>query len=212
MLNVANIIAKTNITITESLDATRLSKNFEETMDKQSSSLNLLRNILTNSSCGIVYEEDEHRTISATPCSCIPTPPQDTGLQLTNIKYGCKDTKNSGYKIECQDDHCITDAWPTCSTNDSEDDDSGDDLSWTYHNCTEVDIPYMNTSVGCGGSEGWKARVTTINVGQGVFQKTGPQVPCMDCDEQTFQMTQLRTQDNKLFRTRGVKNVPNSFQ
>ena len=70
----------------------------------------------------------------------------------------------------------------------------------------------MNTSVGCGGSDGWKARVTTINVGQGVFQKTGPHVPCMDCDEQTFQWTQWRTQGNKLVRTRGVKSIPNSFQ
>jgi len=212
MLNVANIIAKTNITITESLDTTRLSKNFEETMDKQSSSLNLLRDILTNSSCGVVYEEDEHRTISANPCSCIPTPPQDTGLQLTNIEYDCKDTKNSSYKIQCQDDQCITYAWPTCSTDIREDDDGSDDLSWTEHNCTEVDIPYMNTSVGCGGSDGWKAKVTTINVGQGVFQKTGPHVPCMDCDEQIFQWTLWRTQGNKLVRTRGVESIPNSFQ
>jgi len=212
MLTLANIIGKTNMTITESMDTIKLSRNFEETMDKQSNSLNLLRDLLSNSSCGIVYEEDDHRTISATPCSCIPTPPQDTGLQLTMIQYDCKDTKNSGYKIQCQDDHCITDAWPSCSTDDSEDDDSSDDLPWTYNNCRKVDIPYLNISVGCGTSEGWKARVTTINVGQGVFQKTRLHVPCMDCDEQTFQWTQWKTQGNKLVRTRGVQSIPNSFQ
>ena len=221
ILTLANLMGKTNMTITESLDTTKLSKNFEETMDKQSNSLNLLRYILTNSSCGVVYEEDDQRTISANPCRCISTPPQDTELQLANIQFDCKDTENSSYKIHCHDAHCITDAWPTCGTDIIEDDDSSDnienddssdDISWTYHNCKEVNISYMNTSVGCGGIDGWKAKVTTINVGQGVFQKTGTPVPCMDCDEQTFQWTQWRTQGNNLVRSRGVQSISNTFQ
>merc|ERR1719206_711824 len=128
ILTLANLIGKTNMTITESLDTTKLSKNFEETMDKQSNSLNLLRDILTNSSCGVVYEEDDQRTISPSPFRCIPTPPQDTELQLANIQFDCKDTENSSYKIHCHDAHCITDAWPTCGTDSIEDDDSSDDI------------------------------------------------------------------------------------
>ena len=64
MLTLAHMIGKTNKSITESLDTIKLSRNFEETMDKQSNSLNLLRDLLTNSSCGIVYEEDEHHLIT----------------------------------------------------------------------------------------------------------------------------------------------------
>merc|ERR1712168_1314011 len=68
---------------TESND---LLSDYQHLINQQASSLSLMRPLLTmknNSSAGLHYQEDKDgQLISVTRCTCLPSPPSSSGLEL----------------------------------------------------------------------------------------------------------------------------------
>merc|ERR1719320_1284894 len=93
----------------------QLLSQYHDLLEQQSSSISLLRKIMTNSSTGLHFEEDnDGKLISATPCSCLPSPPSFSGLEVRSIKMKCSGNTRSSYEVECSSKDCHTDSWPTC--------------------------------------------------------------------------------------------------
>merc|ERR1719369_1013763 len=115
--------------------------------------MNMLREMITsknNSKLGLAYEEDEEgRLISARTCDCVPTPPKDTGLHVMSIQYDCRGNTSSSYEIICTDGRCGTNAWPVCEDTEKISK-STENITWTYQDCVDFYVPYMNTTVECG--------------------------------------------------------------
>ena len=85
----------------DKLESTNLVEKYQELIEKQSKSLSMLRRLLTSnksSNHGLHYEEDDQgRVISAATCQCVPNPPMNSGLKMSEIKFDCKGTTNGSY-------------------------------------------------------------------------------------------------------------------
>jgi len=168
---------------------------------------------MTNSSTALHFEEDnDGKLISATPCSCLPSPPSLSGLEVKSIKMECSGNTRSSYEVECSDKVCHTDSWPTCGENTQEGITSSQNITWNLHrDCNEVYIDYLDKNVDCG-KDGWKTGTVSTRVGRGVYRTEVENVTCGDCNEDVFQWSTWAIFGNKKTRTRGNRNILDSLE
>ena len=202
--------------ITKSEDRGDLLSNYHQLLDKQSTSISLLRKLLTSKdSCGagLNYEEDNDGNIlSVTPCSCLPSPPTYTGLELSSLELGCGENSSDSYVLECSGGKCTTDTWPVCDDDTTEEVlANNQDTAWEYTDCQEVAIDYLNKTVSCG-KEGWKTGRLVTKVGKGVFTDVSGPFPCQDCYQEMFQWTPWESFGKRSIRARGSTTILDSFQ
>eukprot|EP00092_Neocalanus_flemingeri_P096857 GFUD01123326.1.p1 GENE.GFUD01123326.1~~GFUD01123326.1.p1 ORF type:complete len:582 (+),score=174.35 GFUD01123326.1:48-1748(+) len=191
---------------------------YEGLIAKQSESIFLLRTLMSytvNSTSALRYEETEDGTLlSASTCACIPDPPT-SGLTPAQITYECAEARNKSYNLNCVKGTCTNKEWPGCDEeitemviNDVPTDHK--EVIWQFFNCHEVFITYLNKTVSCGMG-GSKVGLMNKIVGQGVFnQKVS--VPCMECEEETFEWSSWSIVDKKSIRRRGSSKVGHSYQ
>ena len=202
--------------LTKSEERADLLSNYHKLLDKQSTSISLLRTLLIskdNSSAGLNYEKDnDGHIISVTLCSCLPRPPHYTGLELRSVVMECGEDNSSNYVLECGGGECTTDTWPVCDDDTTEEIlENSPDTTWEYTACQEVDIDYLNKTVSCG-KDGWKTGKVVAMVGQGVFSNVSGHVPCLDCHQEMFQWTPWESLGKRHSRTRGSAAILESLQ
>ena len=124
----------------------------------------------------------------------------------------CSGNSRSSYEVECSDKVCHTDSWPTCEENTQQDITSSQNITWNYHrDCNEVYIDYLDKNVNCG-KEGWKTGTVSTRVGRGVYRTEVENVTCGDCNKDVFQWSTWAIFGNKKIRTRGNRNILDSFE
>ena len=166
-----------------------------------------------NADSGLHYHEDsEGRIISITPCTCLPTPPSSSGLEVRSLILDCRRNTSSSYAMECSVDGCGSDVWPSCQDNTEQLITSQKDLTWEYTACQEVHIDYLNKSISCG-VDGWKTSTLRQMIGNGIFTSVSEPIPCQDCDEKAFEWTPWASNgQTSSIRTRGRANILDSSQ
>jgi len=127
VMTIEKLMKSFHTTVSNNTD--ELLSHYQELLEKQSNSISMLRKVVINkdsSRTGLNYEEDgDGNIVSVSPCSCLPTPPQHTGLHLRSVAFGCGvnttlSSCSSSYDVQCSDGDCSTNTWPVCQENTEE--------------------------------------------------------------------------------------------